>query len=114
MGCKRTIAVVLLALAAQAESASEGMRILTFVPGVADGHLPVVVDLGVSPPPAELLLNGAPACRVTAVRQTCLVDLGPAPRVTLLELVRRDASGKVVERARRWVNKPSDARAEVL
>jgi VWFA-related protein len=114
MGCKRAVAVVFLALAVQAESASEGMRILTFVPGVADGHLPVVVDLGVSPPPAELLLNGAPACRVTAVRQTCLVDLGPAPRVTLLELVRRDASGKVVERARRWVNKPSDARAEVL
>jgi VWFA-related protein len=90
------------------------MRFLTFVPGVAHGRMPVVVDLGASPPPAELLMDGAAACRVTAVRQTCLVDLGPAPRVTLLELVRRDASGKVVERARRWVNKPSDARAEVL
>ncbi len=112
--CKRTIVVVLMALAARAESASEGMRIQTFVPGVAHGRLPVVVDLGASPPPAELLLNGAHACRVTAVRQTCLVELGPAPQVALLELVRRDASGRVVERARRWVNKPSDARAEVL
>jgi len=114
MRCKQAVAVVLLALASRADSASEGMRILTFVPGVADGRLPVVVDLGASPPPAELLLNGAPACRVTADRQTCLVDLGPVPRVTLLELVRRDPSGRVVERARRWVNKPSDARAEVL
>ena len=113
-GCKRAFAVVILALAARAESASEGMRILTFVPGVAHGRLPVVVDLGASPPPAQLLLDGAPACRVTAVRQTCLVDLGPVPRVALLELVRRDSSLKVVERARRWVNKPSDARAEVL
>ncbi|MEO8585217.1 MAG: VWA domain-containing protein [Acidobacteriota bacterium] len=112
--CKRTVAAVILALAARAESASEGMRILTFVPGVAHGRLPVAVDLGASPAPAELLLNGAPACRVTAVRQTCIVDLGPSPRVALLELVRRGASGKVVERARRWVNKPADARAEVL
>ncbi len=90
------------------------MRILTFVPGVAQGRMPVAVDLGTSTPPADLLLNGAPVCRVTAARQTCLVELGPAPRVTLLELVRRDASGRVVERARRWVNKPSDAHAEVL
>lgn len=90
------------------------MRILTFVPGVANGRLPVVVDLGSSRPPAELLHNGRPACRITAARQTCVVDLGLSPRVTLLELVRRDGSGRIVERARRWVNKPSDARAEVL
>jgi len=114
MGCKLAVAVVLLALAQRADPASEGMRILTFVPGVADGHLPVVVDLGASPPAAELLLNGAPVCRVTTVRQTCVVDLGPAPRVALLELVRRDASGRILERVHRWVNKPSDARAEVL
>gem|GEM_PF-720088 len=94
--------------------ASEGMRILTFVPGVATGHLQVVLDLGSSPPPAELLQNGRHACTVTAVRQTCVVDLGLSPRVTLLELVRRDGSGRALERARRWVNKPSDARAEVL
>ena len=112
--CKRTIAIVVLALAARGATASEGMRILTFVPGVANGRLPVAVDLGASPPPADLLLNGEPVCHVAAARQTCLVELGPAPRVALLELVRRDASGKVVERARRWVNKPSDARAEVL
>ncbi len=115
---KRIIASVVLVLAAFAArtasaAASEGMKILTFVPGVAHGRLPVVVDLGASPPPAEILLNGVPACRVTAAKQTCLVDLGPAPRVALLELVRRDASGKIVERVRRFVNKPSDARAEV-
>lgn len=117
-GCKRpaaaSLAVLAAALAAPPGAAAEGMRILTFVPGVAHGRLPVTVDLGASLPPAELLLNGAPACRVTTVRQTCLVDLGPTPRVALLELVRRDAAGRVAERARRWVNKPSDARAEVL
>ena len=111
---KRGLALVLLMLGARMTSASEGMRILTFVPGVANGRLPVAVDLGSSPLPAELLQNGRPACAVTAVHQTCVVDLGPSPRVTLLELVRRDGSGRIVERARRWVNKPSDARAEVL
>ena len=78
-GCKRTVAVVFLALTARGEAAPEGMRILTFVPGVAHGRLPVVVDLGASPPPAELLLNGAAACRVTAIRQTCLVDSARRP-----------------------------------
>jgi len=111
---RHALALVLLLAGARTSSASDGMRILTFVPGVATGHLPVVLDLGSSPPPAELLQNGLPACKVANVRQTCVVDLGPSPRVTLLELVRRDRSGKVVERARRWVNKPSDARAEVL
>jgi len=111
---KRAFVIVFLALAMREDAASEGMRVLTFVPGVANGALPVVLDLGSSPPPAELFVNGRAACRVTAVRQTCVVDLGPAPRVTLLELVRRDGSGQVVERARRWVNKPSNARAEVL
>ncbi len=114
IGCKRALALILLALGARTGSAAEGLRILTFVPGVANGALPVALDLGSSPPPAELFVNGRAACRVTAVRQTCVVDLGPAPRVTLLELVRKDGSGQVVERARRWVNKPSDARAEVL
>jgi VWFA-related protein len=111
---KRELALVLLMLGARMSPASEGMRILTFVPGVANGRLPVVIDLGSSPPPAELLQNGRPTCDVTAVHQTCVVDLGLSPRVTLLELVRRDGVGRVVERARRWVNKPSDARAEVL
>ncbi|HSB35501.1 MAG TPA: hypothetical protein VLH41_01415, partial [Thermoanaerobaculia bacterium] len=111
---KRGLAFIFLLLGARMSSESDAMRILTFVPGVANGRLPVVVDLGSSPPPAELLQNGRLACAVTAVHQTCIVDLGLSPRVTLLELVRRDVSGRVVERARRWVNKPSDARAEVL
>jgi VWFA-related protein len=90
------------------------MRILTFVPGVVQGRLPVTVDLGTAPPPAELLLDGKSVCRVTGRRQTCVVDLGPAPHVRLLELVRRGPGGRPGERVRRWVNKPSVARAEVL
>ena len=107
-GCKSVAILVLAALGAVPASASEGMRILTFVPGVANGRLPVTVDLGSAPPPAELLLDGKTVCRVTSRRQTCTADLGPAPRVQLLELVRRG------ERVRRWINKPSVARAEVL
>ncbi len=114
IGRKRELTLVVLLLGAATSAASEGMRILTFVPGVANGRLPIVVDLGSSRPPAELLQNGRHACAVAAVHQTCVVDLGLSPRVTLLELVRRDGSGRVVETARRWVNKPSDARAEVL
>ena len=51
---------------------------------------------------------------MTSRRQTCTVDLGPAPRVRLLELVRRGAAAGPAERVRRWINKPSVARAEVL
>jgi VWFA-related protein len=112
--CKRLAFLTLAALAAAPAAGSEGMRILTFVPGVVQGRLPVTVDLGASPPPADLLLDGKSACRVTERRQTCTVDLGARPRVALLELVRRGASGRDVERVRRWVNKPSTARAEVL
>src|SRR5512141_3453050 len=90
------------------------MRILTFVPGVVHGKLPVTVDLGTGPAPAELLLDGHSVCHVTSRRQTCTVDLGPAPHVRLLELVRRGGPGRPAERVRRWVNKPSLARAEVL
>ncbi len=109
-----TLAALGLLWAAPPAAGAEGMRILTFVPGVASGRLPVTVDLGSSPPPAALLLDGRSACRVTARRQTCTIDLGSAPRVRLLELVRRDGSGRAVERVRRWLNKPSVAHAEVL
>jgi VWFA-related protein len=112
-GRKRVSILLLTALWAAPAPAAEGMRILTFVPGVAQGRLPVTVDLGSAPPPAELLLDGKSVCRVTSRRQTCTVDLGTAPRVRLLELVRRGNAGPA-ERVRRWVNKPSVARAEVL
>ncbi|MEO8054172.1 MAG: VWA domain-containing protein [Acidobacteriota bacterium] len=112
-GCKRATTLLLVALWIAPAPGAEGMRILTFVPGVAQGRLPVTVDLGSAPPPAELLLDGKSVCRVTSRRQTCTVDLGPAPRVRLLELVRRGSAGRA-ERVRRWVNKPSVARAEVL
>jgi hypothetical protein len=43
----------------------------------------------------------------------CNVDLGPAPKVHLLELVREDESGRRIERVVRWVNLPGAAEAEV-
>ena len=109
-----TLAALGVLAASSPGAAAEGIRILTFVPGVVSGRLPVTVDLGSSPPPAALLLDGRTVCRVTSRRETCAVDLGPAPRVRLLELVRRNAAGRAVESVRRWVNKPSLAHAEVL
>jgi len=64
------------------------------------------VDLGGSPQPAELLLDERPACTISARAPACTVDLGPDPVIHLLELVRRDKSGRVTERVKRWVNKP--------
>ena len=113
-GCKRAAILLLAAVWASPAPGAEGMRILTFVPGVVHGKLPVTVDLGSAPPPAEILLDGRSVCRVTTRRQTCTVDLGPAPHVRLLELVRRGPAGRPAERVRRWVNKPSVAHAEVL
>lgn len=90
------------------------MDILTYPVGVLIGILPVAVDLGRPPAPAELLLDGRHACHLTAEAPDCSVDLGSEPKLHLLELVRRrDESGEIVERAVRWVNKPGSARAEV-
>ncbi len=89
------------------------MQILTYPVGVVVGLIPVVVELGAPPRPASLRLDGRPVCRVTAAAPGCAVDLGPAPRVHVLELVREDAEGHVVERAVRWVNRPGASEAEV-
>ncbi len=64
------------------------------------------MDLGESRAPAHVLLDGRPVCVVTAASPGCTVDLGPDPRVHLLELLRTDAAGHVTERQRRWVNRP--------
>ncbi len=77
------------------------------------GLLPVVVELGAPPRPANVLLDGRTACSVTEAMPRCVVDLGAAPKVHLLELVRKGPGGNVVERAVRWVNRPGSAEAEV-
>lgn len=89
------------------------LQILTYPVGVVVGLLPVVVELGAPPRPASLLLDGRTACTVSEAVPRCVVDLGPAPRVHLLELVRKGPAGNVVERAIRWVNRPGAAEAEI-
>jgi photosystem II stability/assembly factor-like uncharacterized protein len=82
------------------------VEILSYPVGLLIGLFPVIVDLGQGSKNAELLLDGLPACTVTARAPACTVDLGPDPVLHLMELVRRDRAGSVTERVRRWVNKP--------
>ncbi len=82
------------------------MEILSYPVGLLIGLFPVIVDLGGNSQPAELLLDGRPACTISARAPACTVDLGPDPVIHLLELVRKDKSGHVMESVRRWVNKP--------
>ena len=89
------------------------MQILTYPVGVVVGLLPIVVELGVPPKPASLLLDGKTVCAVEAETPGCRIDFGSLPKIHLLELVRADASGRVVERATRWVNRPGADQAEV-
>ena len=64
------------------------------------------MDLGETRAPAHVLLDGRPVCVVTAASPGCTVDLGPDPRVHLLELLRTDPAGHVTERQGRWINRP--------
>jgi hypothetical protein len=89
------------------------LQILTYPVGVVVGLFPVVVELGAPPRPATLLLDGRAACAFEQAGSACVVDLGPAPKVHLLELVRKGPAGNVVERAVRWVNRPGAAEAEI-
>ncbi len=89
------------------------MQILTYPVGVVVGLLPVVVELGAPPRPATLRLDGRTVCSFAGEASACAVDLGPAPRVHLLELVRKGPQGNVVERAVRWVNRPGATEAEI-
>ena len=82
------------------------LQILTYPVGVVVGLLPVVVELGAPPRPATLRLDGRTVCSFVDATTVCTVDLGRAPKVHLLELVRTGGSGNVVERAIRWVNRP--------
>lgn len=82
------------------------MEIVSYPVGLLIGLLPVLVDVGDSRAPARLLLDGRQSCTVTAEAPACTVDLGPNPALHLLELVRTDLTGRVVERAARWINRP--------
>ena len=72
----------------------------------SDRDLPGHGGSGRESEPAELLLDGRPACTISARAPACTVDLGPDPVIHSLELVRRDKAGRVTESVRRWVNKP--------
>src|SRR5512140_3225534 len=88
------------------------MLILTYPFGVLVGALTIAVDLGTTPPPAELRLDGRTVCSLAQKVSSCEVDLGPMPRVHVVEAVRLDPSGKVVERTARRINVPGTAAAE--
>jgi hypothetical protein len=78
------------------------VEILTYPIGLVIGMLPVIANLGPQASlPAQLLLDGRPACVMTAETPKCTVDLGADLRVHRLELVRTDAKGTVIERATR-------------
>ncbi|HKF44622.1 MAG TPA: YCF48-related protein [Thermoanaerobaculia bacterium] len=82
------------------------MEILSYPVGLLIGLFPVIVDLGPGTQNAELLLDGRPACTITARAPACTVDLGPDPVIHVMELVRKDRAGNVTEKVSRWVNKP--------
>ena len=98
--------LVLAAVWPAMAAADDNLRILTFPIGlVADEH-PIDVDLGGTGGLVELLLDGARVCTFYSGATQCIVDFGEAPQVHLLELVRRNDAGRIVENARRWVNLP--------
>ena len=82
------------------------MQILSYPVGLLIGLFPIAVDLGETRAPAHLFLDSRPVCEVTVRSPGCTVDLGPDPRVHLLELVRTDPVGHVTERVHRWINRP--------
>ncbi len=107
MFCGAVLIVLAAAGVPTAESADdEGLRILTYPIGLVTGEHGVEVALGIGGEPAELYLDGKPACKVTASNPRCLIDLGDAPHIHLLELIRFDPGGRVAARAVRWVNRP--------
>ncbi len=83
-----------------------GLRILTYPIGLVTGDQTFEVDLGPGGEPADLYLDGTKVCSMTPDRPRCAVDLGEAPHVHLLELIRREADGRVAASASRWINRP--------
>lgn len=87
-------------------AADDDIDILTFPIGVVAGTHPIDTNVGKPDGRTELLLDGEHVCTFAAGATRCVVDLGAAPRVRLLELVRRDESGRITATARRWLNRP--------
>jgi hypothetical protein len=87
-------------------TADGDLKILTYPIGLVTGAHPIETDLGAEGKPAELYLDGVSVCSLRASKSQCTVDLGDAPHVHLLELIRRDAAGRVAARASRWINRP--------
>ncbi|MFV2072628.1 MAG: hypothetical protein ACC742_08250 [Thermoanaerobaculales bacterium] len=103
----RFVAFFFVALSLPATAAADGdLKILTFPIGLVTGEHLIEFDFGPSGKPAELYLDGAIVCSPDPANPRCLVDLGEAPRVHLLELIRRNGAGDVVARAKRWINRP--------
>jgi len=104
---RQSTILLMLAVSLPAAAATGGaMKILAFSVGLAVGEHVIEVDLGPSSKPAELYLDGAIVCSLDTASPRCPVDLGEAPRVHLLELIRRNAEGDEVARAERWINRP--------
>ncbi len=105
--CRVSAALVTMMVAVPVLAASESdLRILTYPIGLVNGELPIDVDLGPGAETAELYLDGGPVCSFGGSQTHCTVDVGEAPHVHLLELVRRDPDGGVAAHARRWLNRP--------
>ena len=107
MSCGLALIVLAAVGIPTVESADDAdLRILTYPIGLVTGEHAVEVALGAGGEPAELYLDGKPACTVTALETQCLIDLGDAPHIHLLELIRFDPNGRVAAKAVRWVNRP--------
>ena len=103
------LSAVVVATAAAAPLTAAGdsdLKILTYPIGLVIGEQPIDVDLGTGGEPAELFLDGQSVCLLRADRPRCTVDMGAAPHVHLLELIRRDETGRVMAHASQWVNRP--------
>ena len=88
-------------------TADGDLKILTYPIGLVTGAHPIETDLGAEGKPAELYLDGVSVCSLRASKSQCTVDLGDAPHVHLLELIRRDAAGRVAARSVTAVEYPA-------
>lgn len=91
---------------ATAVTGESQLRILTYPIGLVTGEQVFEVELGPTGESADFFLDGAPLCSVTVAKPRCAVDLGDAPHIHLLELIRRGSDGRVVEHTSRWINRP--------
>lgn len=81
------------------------MEILTFATGLLAGAIVVRADLD-DVRGAELRLDGAPVCYLTAEAPSCPVDLGPALTAHRLDLVASTTDGAPPEVSTRLLNLP--------